>query len=73
MPEGDETEVQYAPHQQRVVQEQSELSEKLAKLKEFTNGTIFAGLVADEQERLTRQLGYMEGYLKVLLERIAAF
>jgi histone acetyltransferase (RNA polymerase elongator complex component) len=73
MPDDEKNDQQYAPHQQRVVQELSELSDKLAKLKTFTTGTTFSSLAADEQERLKRQLGHMEGYVTVLVERIAAF
>jgi hypothetical protein len=61
------------PHQQRVVDEKAELSEKLEKLEAFTGGAIYAGLPAPEQTRLSRQLLIMQLYEQVLSERISAF
>lgn len=61
------------PHQQRVVDEKEQLSEKLEKLEVFTGGSIYAGLPAAEQTRLSRQLLIMQLYEQVLSERIAAF
>jgi hypothetical protein len=61
------------PHQQRVVDEKAELSEKLDKLETFQDGAIFASLPSSEQTRLTRQLFIMKLYEQVLEERIAAF
>jgi hypothetical protein len=61
------------PHQQRVVDEKAELSEKLNKLEAFESGAIFAGLPPAEQTRLTRQLFIMKLYEQVLSERISAF
>jgi len=61
------------PHEERVVEEKRELDEKLAKLSEFGEGDVFAGLPADEQGRLNRQHSIMEDYSTVLGERIAAF
>ena len=62
------------PHQQRVVEEKSDLDEKIAKLKDFTNNNpVFATLPEDEQARLTRQYDIMLAYSAVLGERIAAF
>jgi hypothetical protein len=60
-------------HQQRVVDEKSELSGKLDKLESFCDTSIFAGLPPAEQSRLTRQLFIMKLYEQVLSERIAAF
>ena len=61
-------------HQQRVVDEQSELNEKLNKLSDFIKTSpLFEGLPIDEQERLMRQKYYMIEYSDVLAERIAAF
>ena len=62
-----------APHQERVVTEKAELDEKIAKLTEFTKGTIFAGLDYSERMRLETQLNYMQGYSHVLGWRIDAF
>ena len=61
------------PHQQRVVTEQEELAEKLAKLLAFFQTPIFAGLSEAEQSRLRNQARFMDGYAAVLEERIAAF
>lgn len=61
------------PHQERVVTERDELQDKLTKLVAFYDSKIFAGLDDGEQSRLTRQRAFMEGYCKVLNERIAAF
>jgi hypothetical protein len=63
-----------APHQQRVVDEKTELDDKRTKLKAFINGNaIFAGLPADEKERLVRQHSCMTEYSEILDERIKAF
>jgi hypothetical protein len=63
-----------APHQQRVVDEKTELDDKRDKLRAFIDGNaIFAGLPNDEQERLVRQHSCMTEYSEILGERIAAF
>lgn len=61
------------PHQQRVVTEKEELSEKLTKLLTFFQTPIFAGLSEAEKSRLRNQARFMDGYAAVLEERIAAF
>lgn len=61
------------PHQQRVVDEKTDLDEKLVKLNGFFETAIFSGLDDAEKERLIRQAGHMEAYSAVLGERIAAF
>ena len=61
------------PHQQRVVEEKEQLTEKLDKLETFEGGAIFSSLPPTEQSRLTRQLLIMKLYEQVLSERIAAF
>ena len=61
------------PHQQRVVDEKSELDAKIDKLTTFIDTPLFSGLPEAEQERLVRQLHYMGHYTAVLGERIAAF
>jgi hypothetical protein len=61
------------PHQQRVVEEQRDLAERLRSLDAFLGTPAFAGLDAFEQDRLRRQAVLMGGYNSVLLERIAAF
>lgn len=61
-------------HQQRVVDEESALSEKLTALNKFINeNDIFKTLDEAEKVRLKAQAGYMKGYLDILGQRIAAF
>jgi hypothetical protein len=69
----DEGAMMYLAYQERVVEEQKELSEKLYKLQTFNNGPTFSALPAAEQVRLMRQYLTMSDYLQVLKERIAAF
>lgn len=61
------------PHQQRVIEEKGQLSERLDKLETFVGGAIYSSLPAPEQSRLSRQLLIMQLYEQVLSERIAAF
>lgn len=61
------------PHQQRVVDETTELNEKLTKLRSFFNNPIFRDLDQLEKERLSRQETVMTEYAKILSERIDAF
>ncbi len=61
------------PHQQRVVIERDDVSEKLAKLMSFFQTPTFAGLSEAEQSRMRNQARFMDGYAAVLEERIAAF
>lgn len=62
-----------APHQQRVVDERAELTDKLDKLSPFLNTPIFASLDQAEKERLTTQHEAMSIYADILRDRIAAF
>ena len=62
-----------APHQQRVVDEKNDLAERLGKLLAFFQSPIFAGLDSAEQTRLCSQARFMNGYVAVLGDRIAAF
>jgi hypothetical protein len=62
------------PHQQRVVDEQTQLADKIAKLTAFINGPKWGTDVSPpERSRLRRQLAVMEQYDAILLERIGAF
>lgn len=61
------------PHQQRVVAEKADLSERLAKLLGFFQTPVFAALSEAERSRLRNQARFMDGYAAVLEERIAAF
>lgn len=60
-------------YQQRVIQEKQELDEKISKLKDFICGDKYNTLPVSEQNRLTKQLEYMEGYSEILNERIKNF
>lgn len=62
------------PHQQRVVQEKSELDEKANALSKFIGeNPIFDGLPPEEQERLKVQNDLMWQYSEILGLRISAF
>ena len=61
------------PHQQRVVDEKTELDGKLEKLQAFMFTSIHDGLPEDEKTRLKEQSVHMASYSRVLGERIAAF
>ena len=61
------------PHQERVIAELKELSDKHDKLCQFLVGTVFSTLSNAEQSRLRRQCAYMGLYRDVLTERIEAF
>jgi hypothetical protein len=61
------------PHQKRVVDEKSELDQKLSKLSEFLMTTMFASLPEDEQLRLRKQHLIMVEYSEILRQRIEAF
>jgi hypothetical protein len=62
-----------APHQRRVVTEESELADRAAKLNAFIWGERFMDVDIAEQNRLIAQRVAMEVYLRILRERIAAF
>lgn len=61
------------PHQQRVVDERSELNDKSTKLDEFIQGEFFKTLSPRQQYLLKKQLWLMEEYGKVLDLRIEDF
>jgi hypothetical protein len=61
-------------HQQRVVDERAELSEKLDRLRQFVGTSPqFRTLPVDERQRLERQAAAMDLYDSILQQRIAAF
>ncbi len=67
-------EIPLQPHQQRVVDEKTELDARIDKLNAFiATSLIFVGLDPAERERLREQLKHMKAYSAVLGERIAAF
>ena len=67
------TKREYPPHQQRVIDEASELETKLTALTNFFSNPIFETLTTDERQLLTKQSWAMELYIEVLIERINNF
>lgn len=64
----------FQPHQQRVVDEKSELDEKRAKLSVFiTENPLFGKLSDREQQLLQQQQDAMLRYSQILTERIEVF
>lgn len=61
------------PHQQRVVDEKTELDEKRAKLEAFTHTEDFANLPRSERDRLEHQAFHMTAYSDILAARIFEF
>lgn len=62
------------PHQQRVVDERTELDKKAHALSEFIgNSPVFETLNPEEQERLKEQNDVMWQYSEILERRIEAF
>lgn len=63
-----------SPHQERVVDEKSQLDERLTKLAEFIDSNRIYSLLPDaEKLRMARQRASMAEYSAILAERIAAF
>ena len=61
------------PYQERVVNEQADLQDKLDKLDIFIRGDRFSSIPMDEQLRMEQQKHFMHGYNEVLKQRIEAF
>ena len=63
------------PHQQRVISERDELSDKVSKLTSFIDPSnkIYASLDKQDQHLLEDQLIHMCDYLEVLEKRILRF
>jgi hypothetical protein len=62
----------FAPHEQRLIDEHRELTERHNKLKEFFQTPSFAVLKEAEASRLRWQAFFMAGYVDVLAKRIDA-
>lgn len=63
-----------SPHQQRVVDEQTELERKLKALRDFISGNpTFDKLPAEDRTLLKTQMDLMSAYSNVLSLRIARF
>jgi hypothetical protein len=61
------------PWQVRILEEKTELSDKIGKLAAFMAGELFPSLDEAEQNRLSRQLMAMKSYRSILRERIQAW
>jgi len=61
------------PYQLRVIAERTALGSKLSKLLVFLGSPTFKDLSEAEQERLSKQAGFMRQYSEILGERIEAF
>jgi len=61
------------PHEERVVEEEKALSEKLNKLGEFIHGEVFAVLPEEDKSLLQEQDDHMRSYVNVLRRRIERF
>lgn len=61
------------PHEQRVVTERKELSEKLTNLKSFIASEAFPNLPGEDSSLIRRQADLMDEYLDILHARISRF
>lgn len=61
------------PHQQRVVEEKTELDDKLGKLQKFIQGDVFSTIDLFERVHLRDQSRAMAEYSRILGVRIANF
>jgi hypothetical protein len=66
-------EITMLPHQQRVIDEKTELDERLGKLTAFFDTDLFPNFPQAEQDRMRRQAKHMKCYSDILGERIEAF
>lgn len=60
-------------HQQRVIEEQQQLSDRLVKLAAFVTAPKFSGIPAEERDLLREQLTLMSKLQRVLDQRIQLF
>lgn len=60
-------------YQQRVIDEKTQLDDKLAKLRNFFDMATFKNLDNTEKSRMYRQENVMADYSEILGERVAAF
>lgn len=65
----------FAPHEQRVLEEQQQLQEKIDKLRAFINSYKgkFSELPSEDKKNLVDQEYHMSEYHRVLLRRIQRF
>lgn len=65
--------MQIQPHQQRVIDEKSELADRLSKLTEFLSKGQPSFIDDAEWQRLTDQHMHMNEYHEILIDRINHF
>lgn len=65
--------IDFLPHQQRVVDEHKELTERANKLDAFFSSPVFFGLGDSEKTLLKAQIAFMRGYQEILKLRIESF
>lgn len=58
------------PHQQRVIAERDEVSQRLGALYAFFQSDTFQGLLPVDQALLRNQARFMDGYVACLEDRI---
>lgn len=61
------------PHQQRVMDEYTELHERVFKLEQFTESLTFLTLSSVDRDLLIQQLKCMQQYVSILYKRIERF
>jgi hypothetical protein len=64
------TEMNFEPHEQRMIDEHRELTTRVNKLNGFFNTHVFIALDEAEQVRMRAQQVFMRGYQDMLDERI---
>lgn len=58
------------PHQQRVIDEEKELNDKVSKLNNFIASELFKAVDSKEQDLLYQQFNAMSTYHNILKQRI---
>lgn len=58
------------PHQQRVIDEEKELNDKVSKLNNFIASELFKAVDSKEQNLLYQQFNAMSTYHNILKQRI---
>jgi hypothetical protein len=71
--EGNVIESKFLPHQQRVIDERTELIDKITKLHNFFKTEIFGNLDDEDQDLLDQQVQKMMNYADILFKRINKF
>lgn len=64
---------QYQPHEQRVIAEEAELSQKVENLSNFIGTETFDALTLTKRHHLKFQLSHMKSYRQILRARIEFF